>query len=92
MNSTGHWRIALTKPRKLQTAVQITGSIGEIAMFFMGYFSGMKVWWAMGLVLFVRILIKLVTSELMFHRQRSNLDERVGIIQDRLMSVLGIEE
>lgn len=65
----------MTKPRKLQTAVQITGSIGEVAMFFMGYFSGMKVWWAMGLVLFVRIVIKLVTSELMFHRQRANLEE-----------------
>ena len=65
----------MTKPRKLQTAVQVTGTLGEIAMFFMGYFSGMKVWWAMGLVLGVRIIIKLVTSELMFHRQRANLEE-----------------
>lgn len=65
----------MTKARKLQTAVQITGTLGEIAMFFMGFFSGLKIWWAMGLVLFVRITIKLVTSELMYHRQRANLEE-----------------
>lgn len=65
----------MNKPRKLQTAVQITGTLGEITMFFMGYFSGLQVWWAMGLSLLARIAIKLITSELMFRRQRANLAE-----------------
>jgi hypothetical protein len=71
----------MTKPRKLQTAVQITGSLGEVAMFFMGYLAGLQVWWAMAIVLGVRIVIKLVTSELMFHRQRANLEEFTGRLQ-----------
>lgn len=74
---------------KLQLAVQAVGSLGEIAMFFMGYAAANKAWGGMVALLITRILIKITTGQLMFHRQRANLDERVAIVEKRLKCFFG---
>lgn len=78
----------MTKAKKLQAAVQVVGTFGEVAMFFMGFLAANKLWAGMVAMLITRIAIKLVMGQLMFHRQRANLDERVEIVEDRLKDFL----
>ena len=74
----------MNKAHKLQLAVQVVGSLGEIAMFFMGFAAAKSAWGGMVALLITRIAIKITTSQLMFHRQRANLDERVAVVEKRI--------
>lgn len=61
--------------RKLQTAVQVIGSTGEIVLFMAGFFLGSKAFVAAGVLILLRIVIKLAMSELMFRRHRAVIKE-----------------
>ena len=68
--------------RKIQTAVQVVGSTGEIVLFLAGFFLGSKAFTAAAILICARIIIKLGMSELMYRRQqliiREGFDEARG--------------
>lgn len=73
--------------RKLQTAVQIIGSTGEIFLFLAGFLLGKEAFIAASVLIFIRIIIKLVMSELMYRRQQAVIEE--GFDNARVMERFG---
>ena len=61
--------------RRLQTAVQVVGSTGEIILFLAGFFLGKEAFAAAGILISARIVIKLAISELMYRRQQAVIKE-----------------
>lgn len=61
--------------RKLQTAVQIVGSSGEIFLFLAGFFLGSKAFAAAVGFIVARVVLKLLMSELMYNRQIAVINE-----------------
>jgi len=61
--------------RFYQTAVQMVGSVGEIILFLCGFFLGKGMFVTAVIFLVIRILHKLVISELMYRRMKSVVRE-----------------
>lgn len=61
--------------RKIQTAVQIVGSFGEIFLFLAGFFLGSKAFAAACGFIIARVVLKLLMSELMYNRQIAVINE-----------------
>ena len=65
----------MKKSRKIQTAIQIIGSVGEIVLFLAGFFLGSKAFITAAALIVTRMIIKVVMSELMYRRQQLIIDE-----------------
>jgi len=61
--------------RYYQTAVQIIGSIGEVVLFFSGFFLGKEAFVAAFILITVRIAFKLLVSEFMYRRMKAVVRE-----------------
>ena len=65
----------MKKSRKIQTALQVVGSVGEIVLFLAGFFLGSKAFITAVTLIVARMVIKVVMSELMYRRQQVIIDE-----------------
>ena len=61
--------------RYYQTAVQIIGSVGEIVLFFSGFFLGKEAFVAAGILITIRIGFKLLVSDFMYRRMKAVVRE-----------------
>ena len=64
--------------RFYQTCLQVIGSVGEIILFFCGFFLGKEMFVTAFVLLAIRIVHKVIISELMYRRSivvvRENVD------------------
>ena len=61
--------------RFYQTAVQTVGSVGEVVLFLCGFFLGKGMFYTALILLIVRIVHKLIISELMYLRMKCVVNE-----------------
>ena len=64
--------------RSYQTAVQTVGSVGEVVLFLCGFFLGKGMFYTALIFLIVRIVHKLVISELMYRRMKCVVNEETN--------------
>jgi len=64
--------------RFYQTAVQMVGSVGEVVLFLCGFFLGKGMFYTALIFLIIRIVHKLVISELMYRRMKCVVNEESG--------------
>ena len=68
----------LKRSRHYQNLVQVTGSLGEIVLFFSGFFLGKSMFITACVLVLMRILFKIIVSEFMYRRQKSIIREEIG--------------
>lgn len=70
--------------RFYQNAVQTIGSVGEVVLFLCGFFLGKGMFYTALIFLIIRIIHKLVISELMYRRMQCvvNEESRGGDLND----------
>lgn len=61
--------------RYYQTAVQVVGSVGEVILFFSGFFLGKEAFAAAFILIILRIAFKLMVSEFMYRRMKAVVRE-----------------
>jgi len=76
MGKSGNCR-ELKRSRYYQNLVQVTGSLGEIILFFSGFFLGKSMFVTACVLVLMRILFKIVVSEFMYRRQKSIIREEI---------------
>lgn len=64
--------------RFYQTAVQMVGSVGEVVLFLCGFFLGKGMFYAALIFLIIRIIHKLIISELMYRRMQCVVSEEAN--------------
>lgn len=69
--------MGLKKSRYYQNLVQITGSLGEIILFFSGFFLGKSMFITACILVLIRMLFKIIVSEFMFKRQKHIIREEI---------------
>ena len=67
----------LKRSRHYQNLVQVTGSLGEIILFFSGFYLGRKMFVTACVLVLMRIAFKIVVSEFMYRRQKSIIREEL---------------
>lgn len=61
--------------RYYQTATQIVGSASEIILFFSGFYLGKAMFITAGVLLVLRIVNKVIISELLYKRLQATIKE-----------------
>lgn len=64
--------------RFYQTSVQVVGSVAEIILFLSGFFLGKEMFGTAFIFLIIRMIHKVIMSELMFRRAKSVIREGIN--------------
>lgn len=75
--------MSLKSSRSYQTLVQMIGSVGEIILFLSGFFLGKEMFITAFIFIIIRIIHKLIISELMYRRMKSVIREESNKERDK---------